>query len=145
LRHPPTGAIVDRRARRLAVEDARTAARESLATHPAVISDRRLQVWLEEIRATGTNRRKARGKETLATISLRAALDVLALMGQRRDGQLLAVLAAEATGDAHALDRGTPIVGLKNLLVVALKTAVVDRLQGRHPAERPQRQSPQGL
>jgi uncharacterized protein (TIGR02679 family) len=106
------GPLIDRRARRRATDDARIAERKSLSTHPAVLSDQRLEAWLDGIWATGAHRRMARGNEALATLSLRAALDVLALMRQRSGGQLLAVLAADATGDAHALDRGTPVGGL---------------------------------
>ncbi|MGO9335361.1 MAG: TIGR02679 family protein [Acidimicrobiales bacterium] len=113
------GPLIDRRARRLAAEDARIAERKFLSNHPAVVSDQRLKAWLDGIWATGSHRRMARGNEALATLSLRAALDVLALMRQRGDGQLLAVLAADATGDAHALDRGTPVGGL---VVHALST-----------------------
>jgi uncharacterized protein (TIGR02679 family) len=99
------GPLVDRRAQR-EIGDAERARRwADLTVHPAVTDDLRLEGWLDHVRGGGLARRLAGDDETRA---LRVALDVLCVVNRRDRDHRLPVLAAEVTGDAHALDRGRP-------------------------------------
>jgi len=104
------GPLADRRAER----EAATLHEERLWTeaagHPAVHTHPDLRPWLEELRRRGLVLRLARASRLDAAVLLRQALDAVARIPAR--GVPLSVLAAESTGDAHALDPGRPLATL---------------------------------
>ncbi len=103
------GPLRDRRGER----EAERADRERLfacaALHPAVAGRSEILAWVDDLRR-GLLHRQARttGADpgALLDLSLRFAARLPA------GGQLLAVLAAEVAGDAHALDPGAPVTPL---------------------------------
>ena len=104
------GPLVDRRARReasrLREEEmwSRADNERVVATAPA------LRAWLGELRSRGLLRRAAGRSGTGAADLLGVALGVVKSLPSR--GVLLPVLAADLTGDAHALDHGRPLGAL---------------------------------
>ncbi|MFN2488710.1 MAG: TIGR02679 family protein [Actinomycetota bacterium] len=101
------GPIPDRRAIRVAAAHAKEALWEGLAGHPAVGARPDLAVWLQRLRSTGIASRLAQGKESELISAALGIIDSLP-----RSGDRLNVVAASTTGDAHALDRGTPLGAL---------------------------------
>jgi len=99
------GPLVDRRAEKAAREATWAREWEALATHRAVRGDGRMCEWLEHVRRTGLARRLAGDSRVTAMREALDVVDALRLEARYR----LAVLAAEALGDAHALDRGRPV------------------------------------
>ncbi|WP_428266234.1 TIGR02679 family protein [Haliangium sp.] len=102
------GPLVDRRARRESLRAQREAIWTRAASHPTVAARPELMLWLEELRAQGLVVRGAQQAEPSAFLDL--ALQVVARLPER--GILLPVLAADVTGDAHALDQGQPLTPL---------------------------------
>ena len=69
-----------------------------------------IKSWLDKLRQGGLLKRLAKGDANKATILLQQAMSVIRqLPGQ---GQTLSTLAANALGDAHALDTGRPVATL---------------------------------
>jgi uncharacterized protein (TIGR02679 family) len=101
------GPIPDRRAARLAAAQQKDALWKSLAGHPVARTRSELIQWLEKLRSNGLASRLAAGRESEL---VSAALDIVGSLP--RSGDRLNVVAAAATGDAHALDRGTSLGGL---------------------------------
>ncbi|MGH2697863.1 MAG: TIGR02679 family protein [Actinomycetota bacterium] len=101
------GPIPDRRAARLAAAQAKDALWEGLAGHPAPEVRPELVGWLLRLRSSGLASRLAQGRESELVA---AALEIVGSLP--RSGDRLNVVAASATGDAHALDRGTPLGAL---------------------------------
>lgn len=101
-----SGPLSDRRQAKAATETARVQQWDELVSHPAVVDEPRLRGWLDHVRTTGLDRRLARGD---AATAMRAALDVVALIGKSDRQFRLPVLAADVTGDAHGLDRGRSV------------------------------------
>jgi uncharacterized protein (TIGR02679 family) len=101
------GPIPDRRAARLAAARQKDALWKSLAGHPMAQIRPELVRWLERLRSNGLASRLASGRES-ELVSV--ALEIVGSLP--RSGDRLNVVAAAATGDAHALDRGTPLGGL---------------------------------
>jgi len=100
-----TGPVADRRAEAAAQDEAWSAAfaeaAERLGERPE------LTPWLEALRAGGLVKRLTGDDVALGRVLLRHAVAVVERLPA--DGVLLAELAAAATGDAHALDRGAPL------------------------------------
>jgi uncharacterized protein (TIGR02679 family) len=96
------GPLVDRGAERAAAARARDDAWQRAAAHPALARHPVLASWLDESRRSGTLLRSARAMKISEAELLGRALDVLARLPAA--GVSLPVLAAEVTGDAHALD-----------------------------------------
>lgn len=101
------GPIADRRAARIAAARAKEALWERLAAHPALEARPELTEWLRRLRSTGIASRLAPGEESELVA---AALEIIGSLP--RSGDRLNVVAASCTGDAHALDRGTPLGAL---------------------------------
>ena len=100
------GPLVDRRALKGEHQAHRARQWADLAAHPSVRGDPGLGAWLEHVRTTGLARRLAGDGDANAVSN---ALDVLAAVEGSPGRHRLAVLAADVTGDAHALDRGKPV------------------------------------
>jgi uncharacterized protein (TIGR02679 family) len=101
------GPVADRRAARVAAALAKEALWERLAAHPALETHPELAEWLGRLRSTGIAARIAPGEESEL---ITAALEIVGCLP--RSGDRLNVVAASFTGDAHALDRGTPLGAL---------------------------------
>lgn len=101
------GPIPDRRGARLAAAQAKEALWEGLAGHPVVGTSPEFVGWLQRLRSSGLASRLAPGAEAEL---IAAALQIVGSLP--RPGDRLNVVAASSTGDAHALDRGTPLGGL---------------------------------
>lgn len=101
------GPIPDRRAAKIASSLAKEALWEGLAGHPAVGARPELAGWLQRLRSSGLASRLAPGAEAEL---IAAALEIAGSLP--RAGDRLNVVAASSTGDAHALDRGTPLGAL---------------------------------
>jgi len=104
------GPLADRRGER---EEAGLRERrlwDEAAAHPGFDARPELHAWLDELRRRGIVRRVARASGIEPAILLRQAMDVAARLPAR--GVPLSVLAAETTGDAHALDTGCPVAAL---------------------------------
>lgn len=69
-----------------------------------------LATWVRHLQASGHLKRVARREVALAEALLDQAIRVLARLPER--GVTLARLAADVTGDAHALDRGTKLTSI---------------------------------
>jgi uncharacterized protein (TIGR02679 family) len=104
------GPLADRRAEREAEVRREEQLWAQAAGHPAVQARPDLHPWLEELRRRGLVLRLARASRLDAAVLLRQALEVVARIPAR--GAPLSVLAAESTGDAHALDPGCPLAAL---------------------------------
>jgi uncharacterized protein (TIGR02679 family) len=113
------GPIADRKALRRSAAEAREAMWARAARHPAVTARPALGKWLEEIRRIGLVRRLAARSGIEEARLLEEALEVVSHLPAQ--GTPLSVLAAVATGDAHALDRGRPLAALV-LRAVACET-----------------------
>ncbi len=100
-----SGPLRDRRSER----DSQRAARESLWSnaleHPALRRAPRVGEWLAAARRSGVVTRAALGEDPARVLG--QALDALDRLPA--DGLHLARLAAETTGDSHALDRSRPL------------------------------------
>jgi uncharacterized protein (TIGR02679 family) len=104
------GPLIDRRRKRVEEEAARRALWSRAKAGLAERGLQHLTAWLEELRAHGLVARAAASSgETEAALLERAIACAARLPAQ---GILLAVLAAEELGDAHALDPGQPVAGL---------------------------------
>lgn len=104
------GPLVDRPAHREAMRAEREALWGRAAGHPAVAARPELMRWLEELRTQGLLERSARRARPSPAALLDLALQVVARLPAQ--GILLPVLAADVTGDAHALDPGRPLTSL---------------------------------
>ncbi|ACY15329.1 TIGR02679 family protein [Haliangium ochraceum] len=104
------GPLVDRPAQRRAQSEARAALWHQAAAHTSVQSRPELADWLNDLRGQGLLARAAQRSALSQQELLAQALAVVARLPA--DGMLLAVLAAETTGDAHALDLGRPLSSL---------------------------------
>lgn len=111
------GPLPDRRAARAAEHAARTQLWEWFATAASDITIGDLSSWVSTVRAAGV-----RGGVETHRSRLARALTVLRSLPA--DGVPLAVLAADCTGDPHALDPGRPVTGLV-LDAVAAATGTV--------------------
>jgi uncharacterized protein (TIGR02679 family) len=98
------GELVDRRRTRADAEAERERVWSRAAGHEAVRARPELARWLTEVRAHGLAARAASAAGTTEAAVLERALAVVARLPA--DGVLLAVLATEVLGDAHALDGG---------------------------------------
>jgi uncharacterized protein (TIGR02679 family) len=96
------GPLVDRTALRRSAAEAREETWAWLAAHPATAEHTSLSGWLSDARATGLALRLAGSADRVRDL-VGAALDILLRLPAA--DLPLAVLASEATGDAHALDR----------------------------------------
>jgi uncharacterized protein (TIGR02679 family) len=105
-----SGPLRDRSAERAAVEQERASVWLEAREHPAVTRHPQLAGWLADLRRSGALVRSARATGVSEETLLRRALDVL--VGLPASGVSLPVLAAEVTGDAHALDADQPLAGL---------------------------------
>lgn len=104
------GPLEDRRAERARARAAEDELWQSAAADEALRGRPELSEWLGALRAEGLLSRAAAGAGRERDTVLR---DALAVVGRLpASGVLLAVLAADATGDPHALDRGRPLTGL---------------------------------
>ncbi len=104
------GPLVDRRSLReqdlLAREEMWRGARE----HPSVTGRPEIHMWLEELESRGLLRRAA-NKHGIDEAEL--LTDALTVVARLPETELqLSVLAADTTGDAHALDTGMPLTPL---------------------------------
>jgi uncharacterized protein (TIGR02679 family) len=104
------GPLVDRRAHREAARAGEEARWRRVAGHPVVIARPELLRWLDELRALGLLTRGAQRTGWQPDTLIDLALQVIERLPA--GGILLAVLAADVTGDAHALDPGQPLAGL---------------------------------
>ncbi|HXH56229.1 TIGR02679 family protein [Iamia sp.] len=100
------GPVRDRRAERAADRSAREDAWVAAEGHPVLAARPELAAWVATTRRAGTATRLAGSAPAGGALAL-AALDVVSHLPAAHVP--LAVLAAEATGDAHALDRGRPL------------------------------------
>jgi uncharacterized protein (TIGR02679 family) len=98
------GPIPDLRAARLAAAEKKEALWRDLAGHPTLEARPELTGWLEKLRSSGLASRLAAGQESQL---IATALGIIGSLP--RSGDRLNVVAATATGNAHALDRGTPL------------------------------------
>lgn len=112
-----SGPLADRRAERTAHRAARASLWEELSAHPLVRERPELASWVERLRADGALFRASADVAAARRLAERA-LDVVTLLPA--DGTPLSVLAAEATGDPHALDRGSALGGLVLRAIAAL-------------------------
>ncbi len=104
------GPLRDRRAERRAGEVLKEEFWERARSHPVVRERRELLAWLSDLRTRGLLTRSARAAGLPEEDLLEQALSVLSRLPA--DGQLLSVMAAETTSDAHALDAGQPLASL---------------------------------
>lgn len=116
------GPLVDRRAQRAEAQASWDGVWEAAAEHPAA-SRAAISGWLTALQRTGVLRRLV-GEPAAASELLERALDVVERLPER--GVALSVLAAEATGDAHALDHGEPLATL--VLGAAARIAEVEEV-----------------
>lgn len=117
------GPLRDRRAERTATHAAREDAWASVSDHPILDQHPELRGWVTTIRRTGSATRVA-GSPVAGGALVLGALDVLARLPAQNVP--LAVVAAEATGDAHALDRGKPLGTLVAGALAVLDTEADD-------------------
>lgn len=104
------GPVHDRRAARALAADEREALWARLRAHPVARRDARVGAWLDQVRRSGTATRAAGGGDGDVEALVARALDVLGRLPA--DGVQLARLAADVTGDSHALDRNRPLGSL---------------------------------
>jgi uncharacterized protein (TIGR02679 family) len=117
------GPIAPRRPALLAAQERRGQLWSVANAHPAIESRPELGLWLTAVRENGLLARAARDiadQERLLT----QALEVLGRLPTQH--RLLSVLAAEATGDPHALDPGAQLTGivLRAVAMLARKNGV---------------------
>jgi uncharacterized protein (TIGR02679 family) len=124
------GPLVDRRAQRAAVQASWEGVWEAAAEHPAA-SRPAIGGWLTALQRSGVLRRLVR-EPAAASALLARALDVVERLPER--GVALSVLAAESTGDAHALDHGEPLATL--VLGAAARLVEVDDVPASARARR---------
>lgn len=103
------GSLVDRRNKRATRVEMLASIWHSLEQHPATSIHPQLEEWLDGLRSSGAGIRRAGSADDLEQ-HVRQGLDVLARLPVQ--GVPLAVLAAEVTGDAHALDRSATLGSL---------------------------------
>jgi uncharacterized protein (TIGR02679 family) len=99
------GPVIDRRAERDRLREAWAAA--FAAVEPRVTGHAVLERWLADVRDTGALARIAKNDPASGRLLLERALGTLLRLPA--DGVPLAELAAEVTGDAHALDTGSAL------------------------------------
>jgi uncharacterized protein (TIGR02679 family) len=104
------GPLADRRAAKEAARKARERLWAQAAVKPHVMSRPELGRWLDGIRSSGVLTRSARRANVDEAVLLELALEVVERLPAQ--STLLGVLAAEVTGDAHALDPGRPLAAL---------------------------------
>lgn len=117
------GPLRDRRAERSAARSAREDAWALIEHHPTLEGASELVAWVATMRRTGAATRLAGSPAGAGNLVL-TALDLLARLPA--ENVRLAVLAAEATGDAHALDRGKPLGSLMASALAILDTEADD-------------------
>ncbi|CAN5514794.1 hypothetical protein BH24ACT26_BH24ACT26_14320 [soil metagenome] len=101
------GPIPDRRAAKIAAAQAKDALWDELGGHPAVGARPELAGWLQRLRSSGLASRLAPGAEAQL---IAATMEIVGSLP--RPGDRLNVVAAASTGNAHALDRGSPLGAL---------------------------------
>ena len=104
------GPLIDCRASKDAAHEARERLWAQAASHHVVVRRPELASWLDDIRADGLLTRSAGRANVDEAVLLELAMQVVG--GLPAQGTLLAVLAAEVSGDAHALDPGRPLASL---------------------------------
>ena len=104
------GPLADLRAQRDREHQQQQAMWSRASQSPAVAGRPALRKWLDELRARGLLSRAARRSGVAPEELLRDALDLVQRLPA--GGALLSSLAADLTGDAHALDHGRPLAGL---------------------------------
>ena len=102
------GPLADHRAQRADMHASWEQVWDGAAVHRATDRDEVVQ-WLAALRRTGVLRRLVPDAAAASTL-LGTALDIVTRLPER--GVALGVLAAETTGDAHALDHGEPLATL---------------------------------
>lgn len=105
-----SGPLADRRAERAAGLAARDMMWSEAAAHPAVARHPELVGWVDDLRRAGALARAAAAAGAEEATLLARALDVLARLPA--GGLSLSTLAADVTGDAHALDADRPLGGI---------------------------------
>lgn len=85
-----------------------------------------LMIWLDQLQSSGLLKRLAQQNLAKAEQFLEQALRVVAVLPQQ--GQSLSTLAANALGDAHALDQGKPVATLVKKAVPHLLHSEVQTL-----------------
>ena len=103
------GPLEDRRAQRAQAQDRWDAIWERAGERPALGQRAEIAAWLAGLRRSGVLRR-LEPEPVAAAALLERAMDVVVRLPSR--GMALSVLAAEATGDPHALDHGQPLATL---------------------------------
>lgn len=98
--------LVDRRAARHTVTEARERGWSELRSHPALHRHPELGAWLERERRTGAATRTGSG-DPFGVLAL--ALDVLAALPADPPQTLARFAASRCQGDPHALDRDRPL------------------------------------
>lgn len=104
-----SGPIVPQRPARAAAREARERAWGDASAHPAVVQRPQLETWLLALREHGLLARVTADLAGQQRV-LAQALEVLGRLPTAN--KLLSVLAAEATGDPHALDPGAPLTSV---------------------------------
>lgn len=103
------GPVANRRIERAQATDAWAALWEDLVGDPVVTGRAEAGAWLDGLRGDGLLARYASDAEQARVL----AADALAVIARLpAAGTSLAALAAEVTGDAHALDHGEPLATL---------------------------------
>jgi uncharacterized protein (TIGR02679 family) len=98
------GPLADRRAAKEAAREAKKRLWAQAAVNRHVMGRPELGRWLDEIRSIGVLTRSAHRANVDEAVLLELALEVVGRLPAQ--STLLGVLAAEVTGDAHALDPG---------------------------------------
>ena len=104
------GPLKDRRAEKEAARTVTARFWSGAASHPVVLARPELPRWIKDMRQFGLLRRAARGTSLDDARLLDLALQVVGRLPAH--SVLLAVLATETAGDAHALDTGRPLATL---------------------------------
>lgn len=101
---------------------------------------RRLDIdsWLEQLQRGGLLKRLAKGDADTAATLLQQAMNVIRQLPGR--GQTLSTLAANALGDAHALDAGRPVATLVKRALRQIGQGDEGNADDRNPGNRDRRQ-----
>lgn len=116
------GPVVDRRAARTAGRDERERSWQAVERHPALVAHPELHDWVQKMRGGPATR--IAGSPVLGAQLVSSALDVADRLPAPT--VTLAALAAEMTGDAHALDRDQPLGKVVAGLLVHLDVEEAD-------------------